>query len=185
MTGVGMSSSVHSIGVTGAVAGTSFVIPNPAPPPTTITANRIRLTLMHTEFLKDGDAVTVTGVGAVPNANGTWSIDVIDHTHIELNGSTFAGPYTSGGVVTGLTAFDPIETDPIVEISWSDDGGQNYYAPIQRKLGKQAQTRQLVSLIACKTSSWNAAMAVGHFDPVYVGFMAAYQNISPKVSDIG
>ena len=183
VTGVGMASSVHPIGVTGAAAGTSF--PNPVPPPA--TQNRIRLTLMHTEFLKDGDAVTVSGVGGTTEANGTWSIDVIDHTHIELNNSTFTHAYTSGGVVTGLTAFDPIETDPVVEISWSDDGGQNYYAPIQRKLGKQAQTRQLVSLIAnTGRSSWNARRwRLTIADPVYVGFMAAYQNISPKVSDIG
>jgi hypothetical protein len=74
-----------------------------------------------------------------------------------------------------------------VEISWSDDGGQNYYAPIQRKLGRQAQTRQLVSLIACTgRSSWNARRwRLTIADPVYVGFMAAYQQTSPKVSDIG
>ena len=183
VTGVGMASSSHPIAVTGAAAGASFI--NPVPPPATL--NRIRLTVQHTEFLKDGDAVTVSGVGGVTGANGTWSIDVIDHTHLELQGSTFSGTYTNGGIVTGLTAFDPIEVDPVVEISWSDDGGQNYYAPIQRKLGKQAQTRQLVSLIACTgRSSWNARRwRLTIADPIYVGFMAAYQNISPKVSDIG
>jgi hypothetical protein len=92
--------------------------------------------------------------------------------------------------VTGVgisAGSDPIETDPVVEISWSDDGGQTYYAPIQRKLGTQAQTRQLVSLIACTgRSSWNARRwRLDIADPVYVGFMAAYQQISPKVSDIG
>jgi hypothetical protein len=183
VTGVGMATSSHPINVTGAVAGTSF--PNPVPPPATL--NRIRLTVQHTQFLKDGDAVTVSGVAGTTEANGTWAIDVIDGTTIELNGSKFQNAYTSGGIVTGLTAFDPIETDPTVEISWSDDGGQNYYAPIQRKLGKQAQTRQLVSLIACTgRSSWNARRwRLTIADPVYVGFMAAYQNISPKVSDIG
>ena len=187
VTGVGMTTSAHQVLVTGAAAGTSFVITNPTPPPPTLTATRIRLAVQHTQFLKDGDAVTVSGVAGTTEANGTWAIDVIDGTHIELNGSKFQNPYTSGGVVSGLTAFAPIETDPIVEISWSDDGGQNYYAPIQRKLGKQAQTRQLVSLIACTgRSSWNARRwRLTIADPVYVGFMAAYQNISPKVSDIG
>jgi hypothetical protein len=82
---------------------------------------------------------------------------------------------------------DPIETDPTVEISWSDDGGQTYYAPIPRKLGRQALTRQLVSLIACTgRSSWNARRwRLDIADPVHVGFMAAYQNISPRVSDLG
>jgi hypothetical protein len=187
VTGVGMASGSHPIGITGAVAGTSFVFTNPTPPPPTLTANRIRLTVMHTQFLKDGDAVTVSGVLGTTEANGTWAIDVIDGTTIELNGSKFQNAYTGGGTLIGLTAFDPIETDPTVEISWSDDGGQTYYAPIQRKLGKQAQTRQLVSLIACTgRSSWNARRwRLTIADPIYVGFMAAYQNISPKVSDIG
>jgi len=166
--------------ITGAVAGTAFSTP-------TGTANRIRLTVTTTVMYRDGDAGTVSGVGGVTEANGTWSFDVIDGTHVELNGSTFVHAYTSGGVLTGLASIEPIETDPVVEISWSDDGGQTYYAPIIRKLGRQAQTRQLVSLIACTgRSSWNARrwrLAIA--DPVYVGFMAAYQNVSPKVSDIG
>lgn len=91
---------------------------------------------------------------------------------------------TGVGMASGT---DPIQTDPVVEISWSDDGGQTYYAPIQRKLGRQAMTRQLVSLIACTgRSSWNARRwRLDIADPVYVGFMGAYQNQSPKVSDIG
>lgn len=187
VTGVGMASSGHPIGVTGTEAGTTFIGPNPTPPPDTINLRRIRLKLMHTTFLKDGDAVTVSGVLGTTEANGTWAIDVIDSTHIELNGSTYTHTYAGGGVVTGLTAFDPIETDPVVEISWSDDGGQNYSAPLVRKLGRQSQTRQLVSLIACTgRSSWNARRwRLQIADPVYVGFMGAYQNVSPKVSDIG
>lgn len=91
---------------------------------------------------------------------------------------------TGVGVADGL---DPIQTDPTVEISWSDDGGQTYYAPIQRKLGRQAQTRELVSLISCTgRSGWTARRwRIDVSDPVHVGFMAAYQNVSPKVSDIG
>jgi hypothetical protein len=92
--------------------------------------------------------------------------------------------------VTGVgnaSGLDPIETDPTVEISWSDDGGQTYYAPILRKLGRQSQTRQLVSLISCTgRSGWTARRwRLDISDPVHVGFMAAYQNVSPKVSDIG
>jgi len=114
---------------------------------------------------------------------------LLDQTHIDLQGSTFpvGSTYTGGGTLTDLASVEPIETDPVVEISWSDDGGQNYSAPIIRKLGKQAQTRQLVSLIACTgRSSWNARRwRLQISDPVYVGFMAAYQARSPKVSDIG
>jgi hypothetical protein len=180
VTGVGQASTPHPMNITEAVAGTAFTTP-------TGTANRIRLTVTTTALYRDGDAATVTGVGGTTEANGTWPIDVVDGTHVELNGSTFVNAYTAGGVITGLASIEPIETDPVVEISWSDDGGQTYYAPIIRKLGKQAQTRQLVSLIACTgRSSWNARRwRLTISDPVYVGFMAAYQARSPKVSDIG
>ena len=102
-------------------------------------------------------------------------------------GSTFTNAWTSGGTLTELSALDPIETNPTVEISWSDDGGQTYWAPIVRQLGQQSQTRELVSLIACTgRSGWNGRRwRLDIADPVHVGFMAAYQNVSPKVSDIG
>jgi len=151
------------------------------------SARRIRLTVTSTALLRDGDAGTVSGVAGTTEANGTWPMDVIDATHVELNGSTFVHAYTSGGTLIGLASIEPIETDPVVEISWSDDGGQTYYAPIIRKLGRQAMTRELVSLISCTgRSSWNARRwRIDISDPVYVGFMGAYQNTSPKVSDIG
>jgi hypothetical protein len=131
--------------------------------------------------------------------------EVTDQTHQEI-GQPFRWRLESGAVenfpvgqrigradfefVTGVgqaTGTEPIQTDPTVEISWSDDGGNTYYAPIQRKLGKQAMTKQLVSLIACTgRSSWNARRwRLDVADPVYVGFMGSYQNVSPKVSDIG
>jgi hypothetical protein len=60
----------------------------------------IRITVA-TGTLTTGQVVTITGVGGVTNANGTWTITVIDGTHIDLQGSTFAGVYTSGGTVGG------------------------------------------------------------------------------------
>jgi hypothetical protein len=186
------------------------------------TSSRIRLTVVNSNEISG--TVTVAGVGGTTAANGTWTVDVIDATHVELMGSTFAGTYTSGGTisdadnqpfrwrlesgpvenfpvgsrvgradfqfVTGVGMAEGITlplTDPVVEISWSDDGGQTYYAPIQRKLGKQAQTNQLISLIACTgRSSWNGRRwRLDVADPVYVGFMAGFQNVSSKVTDIG
>jgi hypothetical protein len=41
----------------------------------------------------------VRGVGGVTNANGHWTITVIDANNFDLQGSTFAGTYTSGGSV--------------------------------------------------------------------------------------
>ena len=57
----------------------------------------IRLTTATNGFVT-GDKVTVTAVGGVPNATGTWTITRISSTQFDLVGSTFAGAYTSGGV---------------------------------------------------------------------------------------
>ncbi len=90
--------------------------------------------------------------------------------------------------VTGVgqaSGTDPIQTDPVVEISWSDDGGQNYSAPIQRHLGRQAEQRELVSLVACTgRSSWNGRRwRLDVADPVFVGFLNATQSESSLARD--
>jgi hypothetical protein len=61
----------------------------------------IRLEVGDTSSLTTGEFKTISGVGGVTNANGNFEIDVIDGTHVDLIGSTFAGSYTSGGVIAG------------------------------------------------------------------------------------
>jgi len=61
----------------------------------------IRLTVSSTSGWSTGDYKTVDAVGGTTEANGTWAITVIDGTHIDLQGSTFANAYTSGGQVDG------------------------------------------------------------------------------------
>ncbi len=83
--------------------------------------------------------------------------------------------------VTGVgdaSGLDPQETDPSVEISWSDDGGQTYSSPIVRELGQQSRTLGLVSLVACTgRSSWNGRRwRIDVADPVHVGFFGATQS---------
>jgi hypothetical protein len=179
VTGVGTTVGSHQVNITGVTAGTQI---SSSPP-----IFYARLTVTSTALMHEGNAVRVSGIGGTPTVNGTWPIHVIDGTHVELTGSQFGTGYAASGVMVLLSALDPIETDPVVEISWSDDGGQTYSAPMQRKLGRQSLTRQLVSLIACTgRSTWNARRwRLDIADPVYVGFMAAYQNVSSKVSDIG
>ena len=45
--------------------------------------------------------VTITGVGGVPGANGTFQVNVVNATIFTLVGTTFAGAYTGGGLVDG------------------------------------------------------------------------------------
>src|SRR5262249_38935866 len=143
---------------------------------------RIRITVRNTSTMHEGDAVIIAGVGGTTEANGAWNLHLISSGVIELVSSNFQHAWSGGGTLAELSALDPIETDPIVEVSWSDDGGQNYYAPIKRRLGRQAMTRELVSLIACTgRSGWNGRRwRIDIADPVHVGFMGASQSISPK-----
>ncbi|HXO70863.1 MAG TPA: hypothetical protein VN838_18020 [Bradyrhizobium sp.] len=83
------------------VSGNTMV----APPRRVITgavnngSGLIRLTV-STAGLQTGDApIFVNNVGGVPNANGSWTVTFIDATHLDLQGSTFAGLYTGGGYI--------------------------------------------------------------------------------------
>jgi len=57
----------------------------------------IRLTVATTNGMITGQYVTVQDVGGVSAANENWTITVIDSTNVDLQGSVFAGTYTSGG----------------------------------------------------------------------------------------
>jgi Zn-dependent alcohol dehydrogenase len=60
----------------------------------------IRLTTVaESRQLRTGDRVIVSGVGGVPNATGTWTVTTISATVTDLQGSTFAGTFTSGGTI--------------------------------------------------------------------------------------
>lgn len=61
----------------------------------------VRLAVTSTSGWATGDIKTVASVGGTTEANGTWTVTVIDGTHIDLQGSTYANAYTSGGYVEG------------------------------------------------------------------------------------
>lgn len=74
-----------SLTVTGAVNNGSGLIRL-----TTVAAGRV---------LRTGDTVQVSNVGGVPAATGTWKVTSVNATTVDLQGSTFAGTYTSGGTM--------------------------------------------------------------------------------------
>jgi len=168
VTGVGVAVGTRTMYVLGTAPGTLGVV---------------RLTVPSTALVHEGDAVNVAGVLGTTEANGTRPIHVVDATHLELIGTTFVNAYVSGGTLTILSPQDPIETDPVVEISWSDDGGQTWASPLIRPLGKQSETNVLVSLVACTgRSSWNGRRwRLDISDPVYLGFMGAIQSTDAQV----
>jgi hypothetical protein len=61
----------------------------------------IRLTVASTSTFSTGQKKIVAGVTGATEANGRWTITVVDATHIDLQGSTFANFYVSGGTIGG------------------------------------------------------------------------------------
>jgi len=64
-------------------------------------SGEIRLTVASTAGWTTGDIKAVDGVVGTTEANGDWTITVIDGTHIDLDGSAFSNAYDSGGYVEG------------------------------------------------------------------------------------
>jgi hypothetical protein len=88
-------------------------------------SGQIRLTVAYSGFWETGDTVSVSGVGGVIAANGTWKVTVIDPTHIDLQGSSFSGRYTTGGtVVPAFGSYLSTWTGPVAT-SWSRDQRQS------------------------------------------------------------
>ncbi|MBS0244090.1 MAG: hypothetical protein JSS20_18115, partial [Proteobacteria bacterium] len=77
----------------------------------------IRLTVDSTSGWTTGNSKTVSSVGGVTAANGTWTITVVDGTHIDLQGSAFSGSYTSGGLVGGSIDLMTISLDAYATVS--------------------------------------------------------------------
>lgn len=77
---------------------------------------------------------------------------------------------------------DPIETDPTIMISWSDDGGATWTNPWNRKLGKQAIYDQRITVLNTGLSGpmgrrWRVAVS----DPVHFGMLGGDMSAEMRV----
>jgi hypothetical protein len=82
------------------------------------------------------------------------------------------------GLVAGE---EPIETDPVVLISWSDDGGVTFGTPLMRKLGGVGRFGNRISINRCGVTGpygrvWKADIA----DPVYVSLGSGQMDVIPR-----
>jgi hypothetical protein len=69
---------------------------------------------------------------------------------------------------------DPIERDPTVEISWSDDGGSVWSKPVQRKLGRQGKRNTQITVARCgRAGHEGRRWKVRVTDPVDVSLLGA------------
>lgn len=59
----------------------------------------VRITTSSAHGLTTDDCINITGVVGTTEANGDWAVTVVDATNIDLQGSTFASAYTSGGTI--------------------------------------------------------------------------------------
>lgn len=73
----------------------------------------IRLVVTSTSGWSTGDIKAVSGVTGTTEANGNWTITVIDGTHIDLQGSAFVNAYVSGGIVGGRLDDLPFSLDSV------------------------------------------------------------------------
>ena len=89
----------------------------------------VRLTVSSTSGWTTGDYKSVSGVTGTTEANGHWLITVIDGTHIDLQGSTYANAYVSGGVVGGSVdamtfSLDDLSTVALTQLGAVDSSHQ-------------------------------------------------------------
>lgn len=105
----------------------------------------VRLAVTSTTGLVTNNTATIVGVLGTTEANGTFPITVIDATHIDLQGSTFAHTYVSGGAVSGL----------ILEASTT--GHSTASNGVETKSGDV--TRTLVGMALCVTGpAWSTVV---------------------------
>jgi hypothetical protein len=80
---------------------------------------------------------------------------------------------TGVGVATGT---DPIETDPEIEISWSDDGGVNWSNPLLRPLGPQMTYADISVFRTGMSTRHGRRWRLDISSPVYVSIFGGDQS---------
>lgn len=86
--------------------------------------------------------------------------------------------------VTGVgsaSGSDPSETDPDVEISWSDDGGLNWSNPLIRKLGRQSTASRVTVLNTGLSTVQGRRWRLDIPTAPYVGLMGGTQSDQARV----
>ena len=73
----------------------------------------IRITVGSTAQFSANQWIVISGVVGVAAANGTWMVTIIDGFTLDLQGSTFSGTYTSGGIILGGIDALPFSLDDI------------------------------------------------------------------------
>jgi hypothetical protein len=75
----------------------------------------------------------------------------------------------------------PIETDPVCLISWSDDGGNTFSTPLKRSLGRMAEHNTPVTVNRTGTTGrYGRVWKIDVSDPVYVSWLGGTMDAQPR-----
>ena len=110
----------------------------------------VRITTGAAHGFATGTVVAITGIVGTTEANGTWTITVISATTFDLQGSTFANAYSSGGSASFEGIESPYLTADIPSIKYTQSADVLYlvhpdYAP--RKLARTGAYSWTLSVI--------------------------------------
>src|ERR1700730_4628638 len=94
-------------------------------------------------------------------------------------------PRADFNFITGTGRSDGLSqtsTDPIVDISWSEDGGATFKMPIQRALGRGGKNGQVGAVLQTgQTSRYGRVWKLKVSDPVYVGLLSATMGVGARM----
>jgi hypothetical protein len=76
---------------------------------------------------------------------------------------------------------DPIETDPQVQISWSDDGGLHWSNPLWRGIGRQDMNPAITVLRTGRTAAQGRRWGLEISDPVFVSLLGGDMTVEAEV----
>ncbi len=100
-----------------------------------------------------------------------WQVESGDNANFPYPVSVPTAFFDFVAAVGSASGSDPIETDPVVMISWSLDGGYSWGNELHRALGSQGKGGVLVRVNCCVTTkSKGIRFRLRVSDPVYVGF---------------
>jgi len=81
--------------------------------------------------------------GDTPLVMSCWSLPMTGFPNRTVIPRADFDIFVGQGLVAGE---EPIETDPVCLISWSDDGGASFGNPLNRTLGRQAKAKTPISV---------------------------------------
>lgn len=82
------------------------------------------------------------------------------------------------GLVSGE---EPIETDPVVLISWSDNGGMSFGVPVKRSLGAMAKFQSRVTVNRTGMAGpYGRVWKLDVSDPVFVSLLSGSMDADPR-----